>query len=80
MEERQFHCVCDVLDLGAQPPDVVVTHVGNLFHEEVFEVVSAQLLNHEFRARLDDNDVARSELLTSKRAREFKDTIIVAPK
>ena len=62
VQERQLDGVADLLDLPAQPADVVVADVGHLFENEILDLGLGDALERVSRLRVDEQRVAGAQL------------------
>ena len=77
VEERQLHRVGDHLDLVVEAADVVVVDVGHLFEGEVLDLGARQLLEHEARARVEQDGVAVAEPHVAELVEQLDDALLV---
>ena len=77
VEERQLDGVGDLLDLGVEPADVGVRHVGDLLEQQVLDLGPGQLLEQHVGARVEPQHVAGTQAHAAQGARQLAHPLLV---
>jgi len=77
MQIGQLDRIAQDLDLLAEPTDLLVGHVRDLFEDDLLHRRLGQLLERVVRARVDQHVVAGLELLRPQRGRERDHALLV---
>jgi hypothetical protein len=79
VEERHLDGVADVLDLAAEPPDVLIGDVGDLLEHQLLDLFLREPFQDVARPRIVEERIARPEALAAELPRDDGHHLLIAP-